>query len=333
MLDQKALGMKEISFDAFTEVKIGHAQNEEAATGCTVIVAPEGMKAGVDVRGGGPASRETTLLGGLASAEVIHAVTLSGGSAYGLEAGCGVAEALEEKGIGLDTGYAKVPLVCQSCIYDLGVGSAKIRPDKAMGRAAVEDASSGKNKCAEGNIGAGIGATVGKALGGDFMMKSGIGLYALSFGALKVGAMVVLNALGDIYDADSHEKIAGLLNQDKTGFRDGETTLMGILAKAGGNNLFTANTTLGVVLTNASFNKMECARIASQCHNGYARTIRPVHTSADGDSIYALSVGEVQANLDMVSAMATEAIARAVNRAARAAEPAYGLLCAKDFAK
>ena len=332
-MDSSALKMKEISFDQFEAIKIGHAVDEEGATGCTVLLAPEGMAAGVDVRGGGPASRETTLLGTLASAESIHALTFSGGSAFGLSAGCGVADYLEEQGIGLDTGYAKVPLVCQSCIYDLGVGSASVRPDWQMGRKACEDAFSGLHKTDEGNVGAGIGASVGKALGGAYMMKSGLGLYALQFGNLKVGALVVLNALGDIYDADSHEKIAGLLNEERTGFADGETALMQLLAKAEGDNLFTANTTLAAVVTNADFHKMELSRMASQCHNGYARTIRPVHTSADGDSIYALSVGTVKANLDLVSAMATEVVARAVNRAAYCAKEAYGLPCASGFKK
>ena len=326
----KELGMKEIDFSAFENLKIGHAANEEAATGCTVLICEEGMPAAVDVRGGGPASRETTLLQPLASAEVIHAILLSGGSAFGLEAGCGAAEFLEEKGVGFETGFAKVPLVCQSCIYDLGVGSASIRPDKEMAKAACRDAYEGKYKTLTGNVGAGMGATVGKARGALSMMKSGLGMYALQLGQLKVGAIVVVNALGDIYDCDTHEKIAGLLNPERNGFDDCETELLRSLTAAQ-TNLFTSNTTIGVVVTNAAFNKMELQRAASAAHNGYARTIRPVHTSADGDSIYAVSVGDVKANLDMVSAMGTEAMARAVNNAVRSAGPMFGLPSAQTF--
>ena len=332
-MDKEKNGIEEITFDAFENLKIGHAVNEEAATGCTVLIAEEGMAAGVDVRGGGPASRETTLLQPLASAEKIHAILLSGGSAFGLEAGCGVAEYLEEKGIGFDTGYAKVPLVCQSCIYDLGVGSSSVRPDKKMGYDACADAFEGKHRLDTGNVGAGIGATVGKARGGLSMMKSGLGMYALQMGQLKVGAIVVVNALGDIYHCETHEKIAGLLNLERNGFDDCETELMNLMAKAASDNMYTANTTIGVIVTNAAMNKMELQRVASAAHNGYARTIRPVHTSADGDSIYAVSTGTLEANNDIVSALATEAMARAVNNGVFAAEEKYGIPSAKSLKK
>ena len=323
-MNLEELGIKEIPFSAFENLKIGHAQDAETATGCTVLIAEEGMAAAVDVRGGGPASRETTLLQPLASAEIIHAILLSGGSAFGLEAGCGVAEFLEEQGVGFETGFAKVPLVCQSCIYDLGIGSSTVRPDKAMAKAACADAYEGRHKTCTGNVGAGMGATVGKARGALSMMKSGLGLYAMQLGSLKVGALVVVNALGDVFDCQTHEKLAGLLNLERTGFDDCETELLKLLT-AESKNLFTSNTTIGVVVTNAAFNKMELQRAASAAHNGYARTIRPVHTSADGDSIYAVSTGNVKANLDMVSAMGTEAMARAVNNAVRSATPLLGV--------
>ena len=332
-MDIEKLNIKEIDFNAFENLKIGHAVNEEAATGCTVLISEEGMPAAVDVRGGGPASRETTLLQPLASADKIHAIVLSGGSAFGLEAGCGAAEYLEEKDIGFDTGYAKVPLVCQSCIYDLGIGSAKIRPDKKMGYEACADAFEGKHKLATGNIGAGIGATVGKARAALSMMKSGLGMYALQSGKLKVGALVIVNALGDIYDSDTHEKIAGLLNLERNGFDDCETELLGMLSQADTDNMFTANTTIGVIVTNAKMNKTELQKVASASHNGYARTIRPVHTSADGDSIYAVSTGNLPANTDIVSALATEAMAKAVNDAVYSAEEKYGVPSAKSLKK
>ncbi len=326
---QNRLELREIRLGDFEGILIGHAQDAEHATGCTAVIAPEGMCAAVDVRGGGPASRETALLQPLASAERIHAIVLSGGSAFGLEAGCGAAEFLEERGIGFETGFAKVPLVCQSCIYDLGVGSAAVRPDKKMGRAACADAFSGAHCHAEGNVGAGTGATVGKARGAGYMMKSGLGAYAVQFGELQIGALAVVNALGDIFDAGSGRKIAGMLNEDGSGFADCQAELCRMLAGCGDENLFAAqpssNTTLTVVLTNGSFNKMELQRVASAAHNGYARTIRPVHTSADGDSIYAASTCRAAANLDVAVMLAAEVTAQAVNRAARAAEPAYGL--------
>ena len=323
-MNLEELGIQEVPFTVFENLKIGHAQDAEAATGCTVLIAEEGMAAAVDVRGGGPASRETPLLQPLASAETIHAILLSGGSAFGLEAGCGVAEFLEEQGVGFETGFAKVPLVCQSCIYDLGIGSAAVRPDKAMAKAACADAYEGQHKTSTGNVGAGVGATVGKARGALSMMKSGLGLYAMQLGALKVGALVVVNALGDVFDCQTHEKLAGLLNLERNGFDDCETELLKLLT-AESKNLFTSNTTIGVVVTNAAFNKMELQRVASAAHNGYARTIRPVHTSADGDSIYAVSTGDVKANLDMVSSLGTEAMARAVNNAVRSAAPLLGV--------
>ena len=332
-MDIEKLGMKEITFDEFDNLLIGHAANEEAATGCTVLISEKGMSAAVDIRGGGPASRETGLLKPLASAETIHAILLSGGSAFGLEAGCGVAEFLEEKGIGFETGYTKVPLVCQSCIYDLGVGSVKVRPDKKMGYDACVDAYEGKHRLLRGNVGAGMGATVGKGRGGYSMMKSGLGMYALQYGDLKVGALVVVNALGDIYDCQTHEKIAGMLNLQKNGFDDCETELIANITKMEQAAKCTSNTTIGVVVTNAAFNKMELQRVCSASHNAYARTIRPVHTSADGDSIYAASVGSIKANLDVVSAIATEVMARAVNDAVNSTEEKYGLLCADSMRK
>ena len=326
---QNGSGVREIRLSDFEGILVGHAQDTEHATGCTTVIAPEGMCAAVDVRGGGPASRETTLLQPLASAERVHAIVLSGGSAFGLEAGCGVAEFLEERGIGFETGFAKVPLVCQSCIYDLGVGSAAVRPDKKMGYAACADAFEGAHCDAEGNVGAGAGATVGKARGAERMMKSGLGAYAVQFGQLQIGALAVVNALGDIFDAETGQKIAGMLNEDGSGFADCQAELCRMLTGCGDENLFAAspssNTTLTVVFTNGSFNKMELQRVASAAHNGYARAIRPVHTSADGDSIYATATGKVTANLDVAVMLAAEVTARAVNRAVRSAEPAYGL--------
>ena len=204
--------MKTISIKDIEGIRIGNAQNFTGGTGCTVILSETGMCAGLDVRGGGPASRESELLKPLAAAQSIHAVLLGGGSAFGLDAAGGVMQFLEEKGIGFDVGVTKVPLVCQSDIFDLTVADAHTRPDKAMGYEACKGAY--KNNYQDGNFGVGTGATIGKFRGMDYCMKSGIGSYAVQIGELKVGAIVAVNALGDIYDHHSGRIVAGMLNED-----------------------------------------------------------------------------------------------------------------------
>ena len=210
--------MKTISIKDIEGIRIGNAQNFTGGTGCTVILSETGMCAGLDVRGGGPASRESELLKPLAAAQSIHAVLLGGGSAFGLDAAGGVMQFLEEKGIGFDVGVTKVPLVCQSDIFDLTVADAHTRPDKAMGYEACKGAY--KNNYQDGNFGVGTGATVGKFRGMDYCMKSGIGSYAVQIGELKVGAIVAVNALGDIYDHHSGRIVAGMLNEERSAFAD-----------------------------------------------------------------------------------------------------------------
>ena len=309
-------------------VRIGQTENPEAATGCTVIVAPEGMRAGLDVRGGGPASRESQLLNPLMAAQQIHAIVLAGGSAYGLDAAGGVMRYLEERGIGYDTGFALVPLVAQADLYDLSVGSSAVRPDAAMGREAARLALEAPNY-RDGNYGAGCGASVGKMAGMGCAMKTGIGSYALRIGDLKVGAIVALNALGDVFDWKTGAQIAGLLNEEKTGLRSTSEYMRRSYQVV--ENKFTGNTTLCVVLTNARFDKARLCKIAGMAHDGYARSIRPVHTSADGDSIYAVSAGEVEADQDIVGILAAEAVSEAIIRAATCAEGAYGLPASRDL--
>ena len=207
---------KEISILEIKGIKIGQSENQAAGTGCTVFLSETGMRAGLDVRGGGPASRESELLNPLAAAQVIHAIVLAGGSAYGLGAADGVMKYLEEKGIGFEVGPSlKVPLVCQSDLFDLTVGDPYIRPDKAMGYdACLRAEENGTGNYRDGNFGAGCGATVGKFAGMDYCMKSGIGSYAVQIGELQVGAVVAVNALGDIYDWKTGKKIAGLLAEN-----------------------------------------------------------------------------------------------------------------------
>ena len=312
--------MTEINIMEVGGFRVGHAQNQEAATGCTVLLCDQMSPAGVDVRGGGPASRESQLLSPLAAAQGINAVLLSGGSAFGLDAAGGVQRYLEEQGIGFDVGVTKVPLVCQSCLFDLTVGRWDVRPDGAMAYAACEQASC--QPPAEGNAGAGIGCSIGKYRGMERAMKSGFGTYALQAGALKVGAMVAVNALGDVYGPDG-QIMAGLLSADGSTLT---STLEEMFSDASpAENLFTGNTTLGIVVTNAAFSKAQLTKIAGMTHNGYARAIRPVHTTADGDSIYALSTGSLSGDLNLVGAMAARAMEQAIRRAVQRAEPAYGL--------
>ncbi len=321
--------MKEISIHEIEGYQIGNAQNVEAGTGCTMIMCKEGAAAGLDVRGGGPASRETELLKSVANAQMIHGVLLSGGSAFGLDAAGGAMKYLEERGIGFDVGITKVPLICQSCIFDLRVGDPFIRPDQRMAYEACENAE--KKNYKDGNYGAGCGATIGKLHGIDGCMKSGVGSYAVQIGELKVGAIVVVNALGDVYDYKTGKKVAGLLNNEHTAYLDSEEEMFqSYEVKA---NKFVDNTTIGAVLTNARFQKTQLNKIAAMTHNGYARTIRPVHTSADGDSIYALATGVVEADQDMVASLAAHVMSEAIVRGVKAAESAYGLLAWKECEK
>ena len=282
----------------------------------------------MDVRGGGPASRDSQLLNPLMAIESIHAVMLSGGSAFGLGAANGVMKYLEERNIGYDVGVTKVPLVVQSDIFDLTVGEMTVRPDEKMGYEAARCAFELQNY-RDGNYGAGCGATVGKAAGMDTCMKTGIGSFALQLGELQVGAVVVLNALGDVYNWKDGKKIAGLLTPEKTAFRD-TVSLMGRRIDAV-ENRFVGNTTLGVVMTNASFSKARLCKIAGMAHDGFARSIRPVHTSADGDSIYALFLGEVEADMDLVGSLAAEVVSEAICAAVNSAESAYGFPAAKNL--
>lgn len=320
--------MKEIAITSFDHLKIGQEENREAGTGCTVLLlGPEGAPAGLDVRGGGPASRESELLKPMAAAGAIHAIVLSGGSAFGLDAAGGVMRYLEERNIGFDVGVTRVPLVCQSCLFDLTVGDAHVRPDAAMAYRACQNAEAGNYR--DGNFGAGTGATVGKRFGMDHCMKSGIGSYAVQVGELKVGALVAVNALGDIYDWKNGDKVAGALGEDRKSFMDTESITLQHVGVV--ENKFVGNTTLGVILTNARFDKARLCKIAGMAQDGYARAIRPVHTTADGDSIYAVSLGDLPADQDVVGALGAQVMAQAILRAVRAAHTAYGYPASCDL--
>jgi len=320
--------MKEIALEKVGRFSIGQAEDAAAATGCTVIVSPNGMPAGCDVRGGGPSSRENQLLNPLTAAQVIHAVVLSGGSSFGLGCADGVMRCLVERGIGLDVAVTKVPLAVQSDLFDLTVGDSDAYPDAAMGYRAASLALDAPNY-RDGNYGAGCGASVGKIAGMETCMKTGIGSFAMEVGKLRVGAVAAVNALGDIFDPATGEMVAGVLREDKTGFRSTLSLMQQSIAAV--ENRFVSNTTLGVVLTNAAFDKARLCKIAGMAHDGMARTVRPVHTSADGDSIYACSVGDLSADIDLVGVLAAEAMAQAILRGVFASEGAYGLPAARDL--
>ena len=311
------IGIKEVSVAELSGVKIGHAQDYDAMTGVTAFVFEGRAVAGIDISGGGPASRETPLLDPKMACQDINAVILSGGSAFGLEAGCGAAKYLEEQGIGFDTGYAKVPLVCQSCIYDLSIGKSDVRPDIAMGYEACQNAVAGNDLC--GSIGAGTGATVGKLTTMDKSQKSGFGICTYKLGELIVTAAVTVNALGDIFDYDSGQQLAGMTTEDRKTFAGIEDGMYAgaIAGFSGGdeNPQQGKNTTIGIIITNAELSKGDMNKVASMTRNAYSRCILPVGTTADGDSIYAVSVGEVTADINTVGTLAARTMGEAIKRA------------------
>lgn len=320
------MNLKEISLHEMRGIRIGHAQDEAHGTGCTVILCEKKAVCGVDVRGGGPASRETQLLNPLMSNDGVHAVLLSGGSAYGLDAAGGVMRYLEEKGRGVKVGGSIVPIVVGSCIFDLNCADGHVRPDAAMGYAACVDSE--RNLERNGNVGAGMGATVGKLLGDATAMKSGLGCCCLQMGGLQVGAIVVVNAIGDVFELDSTRQLAGLLDRRREHMISSEDEMIRLMQLA---SKFSFNTTIGAVITNAALDKAEMNKVAAMASNGLARTIRPVNTSMDGDSIYALSTGKVKSSPDVVGTIAAHALGRAINRAVLETDEIYGYKSAKSF--
>lgn len=311
--------MAEISIQNIEGFFIGNAQDLEGGTGCTAIYCPEGASTGVDVRGGGPATRETDLLNPVNMVDKIHCVMLSGGSAFGLAAADGAMAYLEEHEVGFDVGVGRVPIIPSACLFDLVVGNPKCRPDSEMGYAALVDAE--KNAPQSGLVGAGTGATVGKICGAERAMKSGLGIYAEQIGDLKVGAVVAVNALGDVTDWETRRPLAGLLKEDGTGVASTLTVFKQIVDPS--FSAFQGNTTLGCVITNAVLTKAQVKKVAMMAHNGYARAICPVHTSADGDAIFAMAKGEVEAHIDVVGAVAAEVMMKAICRAVKVPS-AYG---------
>ena len=382
--------------------KLGNAENTDAATGCTVIVAEKGATAGVEVLGGGPATRETDLLRSENTIDKIHAVVISGGSAYGLEAGSGVMRELENMKIGHRVGNCIVPIVCQASLFDLNVGQSNVRPDRTMGVKAVHNAFCG-GEFHHGNYGAGTGASVGKFYGMNRAMKTGLGTFACSDGEIEVGAITAVNAFADVYDGRNHV-IAGLLSADGKRIDGTIRPLKNCVAAESSYNMknkmepffnkrreeveleepettedvldapetaeviqepvpeeapavreepeekkiaeetsaaneesedmgygITFNTTISCLITNAKLTKAQCNKLASILHDGYARAIKPVHSTMDGDTIFVMTTGEKAVNFDAFAALATDIVQYSVIDGAIAAESAYGLPAAREF--
>ena len=307
-------------------ILVGHAQDMQALTGCTVILCKGGAVGGIDQRGGAPGTRETDLLRPMHMIQKVHAVLLAGGSAYGLDAAGGVMRYLEERQIGFDTGVAVVPIVPTAIIFDLAVGRADVRPDAVMGYQACLNAVSAP--VAEGNIGAGTGATVGTILGIRQAMKSGVGMASVEIGnGVIVAALLVVNAFGDVIDPSNGRILAGVRKPNSIPSEAGADifadTLQVMKSPFGslifGSPQMTSNTCIGVVATNAALTKEETNKVAQMAQNGMARAIRPLNTMLDGDTLFALSAGEKQANVNVVGAFAAEVVTQACIRATTSA--------------
>lgn len=294
-------------------ITVGHATDLDHLTGCTVVVCPEGTVAGVSVMGGAPGTREIDLLHPEAQVDCVHAVVLCGGSAFGLAAADGVVRYLEARDVGFRTPHAIVPIVPAAVIYDLGIGSSRVRPDAAMGEAACRAARAGP--VAEGCVGAGAGATVGKLFGLRGAMKSGVGTWSTRIRGATVGALFVTNAFGDVLDLHSSAILAGSRDPDRGGF----VGTAGYLTNHGLEGAFPANTTLGVVATDARLTKAQATRLAILAQAGLARAVSPSHTSVDGDTIFVLSAGRAAADWLALQAAAQVAAGEAVMRSVRMA--------------
>ncbi len=313
-------------------VEVGQAQDEKALTGCTVILCRKGAVGGVDVRGSAPGTRETDLLDPINLVDKVHAIVLAGGSAFGLDAATGVMKYLSEQKIGYGLGATRVPIVPAAILFDLGIGKTKRHPDADMGYVAVSTANSGP--IFEGNVGAGTGATVGKIFGMSGAMKSGLGSASILIGGgVVVGAIVAVNAFGDVLDPMTGQIIAGArptkLGPVKLGGSNQFADTLKVMKTLVGRTILSlatgGNTVIGVVATNAKLDKSQATKVAQMSHDGLARVIRPAHTMLDGDTIFALSTGKKKADVSIVGAFAAEALALAIIKAVKAAAPAGGL--------
>lgn len=311
--------LRRIRVEEVQEFRTAQVTDTEAATGCTLILCPEGSVCGVDVRGGAPGTRDIAGLSPFCAEKIVHAVLLSGGSAFGLDAAGGVMQCLEERRIGRDVGVTVVPGVCEAILFDLKSGNSMVRPDKAMGYEVCLRALEGMS-WRSGRVGAGTGATVGKGAGRDYLMKGGTGCCVLQYGELYVGAIMAVNCVGDIYDPETGEKIAGSRAERGFGLSASE---LGILREYGtSTDIFSGkseNTIIGCLFTNAELDKGQAAKLASLGQNGIARVVYPAHTVFDGDTVFAMAAGKLRAALDAVGVLASHAASLAVCDAVRSA--------------
>lgn len=287
-------------------IEVGHATYPDGQIGVTAVICKKGATAGCDVRGSAPGTRETALLASEKMVEQIHSVVFSGGSAFGLSSCSGVMNYLESKDVGFDVMVAKVPIVCGAVIFDLDNGNSKIRPDEALGWKAAENATS--NESAQGKVGAGLGASVGKMLGPTYSSPSGLGCATITCGELKVSALVIVNAARNIYDMDNNI-LSGAFDKDNNRYID-IYEYMKTSPNYIGNTL--TNTTLAVIATNGDFTKPQCNKLAQLAQNALARRIKPVHTTIDGDTVFALSTNTHPADLNLAGTMAVEALEKAI---------------------
>jgi len=309
-------------------VQVGHAEDPSALTGCTVVLCEAGGACGVDVRGAAPGTRETDLLNPLNLVNQVHAICLAGGSAFGLDAASGVMRYLEERGVGLPVGVGVVPIVPAAVLFDLALGDPHVRPNAEMGYQAATSAS--RDPVREGNVGAGCGASVGKLAGFASAMKSGLGSASRTLNhGLVVGAIVAVNAVGEVRDPKTGQTLAGARAEDGSLLDS-----LDLLESATLNFVPPGtNTTIAVVATNVNLNKAQMNKVPQMAHNGLTRTIKPVHTMHDGDTVFALATGGVDAHVDLVGAIAAEVLAEAVIRAIKTAQGAGGLPAWRDMAK
>jgi L-aminopeptidase/D-esterase-like protein len=309
-------------------IRVGHATDLDNLTGCTVVLCEDGAVGGVDQRGGAPGTRETDLLRPVHRVQEVHGVLLTGGSAFGLSAADGVMRYLDERGVGFATDVTPVPIVPAAVLFDLGIGSSSTRPDARMGYAACQAAHSGT--VAEGNVGAGTGATVGKIMGLANAMKSGLGSAAISLGeGLWIGALMAVNALGDVVDPQTGTILAGARRPGTNLLANTLEIMKSSVTAASG--AVQSNTVIGVVATNAQLTKEQVNKVAQMAQDGVARAVRPAHTMYDGDTLFALATGHWQADVNLVGAFAAEMVAQAIVRAVRAAAATGGLPACQDL--
>ncbi len=306
-------------------IEVGHSTSEEGMTGCTVIICEKGATGGVDVRGSAPGTRETDLFRPDKLVDRVHGIVLSGGSAFGLDASSGVMKYLEEENIGFDVGVTRVPIVSSAVIFDLNIGDYRIRPDFSMGYDAARSASKDENR--QGNIGCGMGATVGKIMGPKNAMKSGLGSATIELGKLKVSAIVAVNSFGDIYEYRDNRQIAGVYDYEKKKMLN-TYEIMKNQGRVSGFSM--KNTTIGVIATNAILDKSQANKISQMAHNGFARSINPIHTMLDGDTIFTMGTNRIEADINLVGTMAAEVMSQAISNGIFHAESSRGLLSFQD---